>query len=386
MTIERNDSIDIKDGPNYDIWRTPNLTHEQFESLPVGEKLIYFTTLAHMAPSSHNTQPWAFSPDEKDSSITLYLDRDRVLPASDVRGRQAVISVGAALTNVQVAASHFGLEATTENEQVDPSQVLPYKQPDDKNRYVKLCQIGFNPSVAASDKDLFASIFTRRVNRNITDTSKTIPGELLTEIGALEGDGTRLFLLKAGDPIIPTIAEFQGAADTVVANLKSFRRELGDWLQENNTKDPLGMPGDTFGMDDTQARHTKNALLGKEKLEADDISAFSRGSILGIRSSAITGMITVDKDTPEYWLKSGELLGKIGLKLTSQGLSYAVHAGLAEVSLTRFGLSAISLWHGTPAILFRAGYPRPDLEIPPHSPRLPIEEVLIKPVHPKTQI
>jgi len=387
MTAEHNNSTteiitstDVKEGLNYDIWRTPKLIQDQFESLSVNEKLLYLITLAHMAPSTHNTQPWAFSFFERKlrgAPLAIYLDRDRVLPASDARGRQAVISVGAALGNIEIAASHFGLNTIIRDESVTSSQVLPYKLTDDKGRYVKLCKIGFDPSGPDTNDGLYDAIFTRRINRNITDTTGKIPYELQMEIQTLENPGTHLYILTAGDPRIAGIAEFQGQADAYVANSKKFAGELGNWLMENDTKDFLGMPGDTFDMTIAQAKHTKYALQGKEILSANDIAAFSRGSTSGIRTASIVGMITVDKDVPEYWLKSGKLLGRIGLTLTRHGMSYAIHAGLAEVSLTRFGLSKAIFTTGTPAILFRAGYPRPDLTIPPHSPRLPIEEIII---------
>lgn len=380
MTQERIETTDIKNGPNYDVWRTPKLNHEQFESLSVEEKLLYFVTLAHMAPSTHNTQPWAFSFFEKDSKgcpLTLYLDRDRVLPASDIRGRQAVISVGAALSHIEIAASHFGLNATVKDEPITPSKVLPYKLSEDVSRYVKLCKIEFGKAEFGKDNGLYNAIFTRRVNRNITDTTKEIPSELQDKIQTLEVSGTHLYILNARDPRIAGIAEFQGQADAYVANSEKFAGELGDWIVENDTQEFLGMPGDTYGMTDAQARHTKYALQGKEILSANDIAAFSRGSTSGIRTASLVSMITVDKDIPEYWLKSGKLLGRIGLTLTKYGMSYAMHAGLAEVSLTRFGLSKAIFSTGTPVILFRAGYPRPDLVIPPHSPRLPVEEVVI---------
>ena len=64
-------------------------------------------SLAIRAPSVHNTQPWAWriGPD----SIELYADESRRLGAADPTGRNLVISCGAALHHLRVAARASGL-------------------------------------------------------------------------------------------------------------------------------------------------------------------------------------------------------------------------------------------------------------------------------------
>src|SRR6266700_551479 len=51
--------------------------------------------LAERAPSVHNTQPWRWVFDG--ARLHLHADPDRLLPATDPRGRQRVISCGAML-------------------------------------------------------------------------------------------------------------------------------------------------------------------------------------------------------------------------------------------------------------------------------------------------
>ena len=64
-------------------------------------------SLAIRAPSVHNTQPWVWriGPD----SIELYADESRRLDASDPAGRDLMISCGAALHHLRVAALASGL-------------------------------------------------------------------------------------------------------------------------------------------------------------------------------------------------------------------------------------------------------------------------------------
>ena len=68
--------------------------------LPLVHELI---RAACSAPSVHNTQPWAWRVLDS-TTIELYADRTRQLPATDPLGRDLAISCGAALHHLVVAA------------------------------------------------------------------------------------------------------------------------------------------------------------------------------------------------------------------------------------------------------------------------------------------
>jgi hypothetical protein len=58
------------------------------------------------APSVHNTQPWWFG--TRGSRVTLHADTDRRLEVADPNGREMLISCGAALYTLRLAARHLG--------------------------------------------------------------------------------------------------------------------------------------------------------------------------------------------------------------------------------------------------------------------------------------
>lgn len=73
----------------------------------INEKLRFALRYAVLAPSNHNTQPWHFI--VGGDSVTLCADRTRALPVVDPFDRELLISCGAALFNLRVALSRFGL-------------------------------------------------------------------------------------------------------------------------------------------------------------------------------------------------------------------------------------------------------------------------------------
>ena len=75
-------------------------------SVPVRE----LVELATRAPSVHNTQPWYWYLDD-DDRLTLFADFSRQLWYADPDGRDLLISCGAALHHLRVAAAASGWKA-----------------------------------------------------------------------------------------------------------------------------------------------------------------------------------------------------------------------------------------------------------------------------------
>ena len=76
------------------------------EPLTVEEVAAYVVAAAVWAPSVHNTQPWWFSADGQE--ISLYADAGRLLRVADPRGREMMISCGAALFTARLALRSLG--------------------------------------------------------------------------------------------------------------------------------------------------------------------------------------------------------------------------------------------------------------------------------------
>ena len=71
------------------------------------ERMRVLANYAVLAPSSHNTQPWRFRI-AGSARLELRADRGRALPIVDPHDRALVISCGAALANMRLAADALG--------------------------------------------------------------------------------------------------------------------------------------------------------------------------------------------------------------------------------------------------------------------------------------
>ncbi|MSU74896.1 MAG: hypothetical protein EXS55_00040 [Candidatus Magasanikbacteria bacterium] len=386
---------------NYSAWNVPQHSPDIFKTLPPREQLEYLCALAHLAPSTHNTQPWRFKISVETHIIELYLDRNTVLPASDVVGRQSVVSCGTALAHLKLASEYYGFKAEVATASIDPASVKPLPVsslpspnlsreerrsfPSPRGRGTQgegspLAIIALTPATPNLNKEkLITSIWKRKMMRAEFKPDQLIPTEVISELKQwTDNDVTKLHIIT--DPVRRlSIAEFQAQADGFVINSTKFSRELGDWLLPNDTNSPVGMPGIGFGLQDEEAKRLHAGLSGEKALEAEDGLRFALGGKMGLEKSPLIGFITTKDDTPESWLAAGEAFEKMNLTLVAAGLSVAMHAGITEVPLIK-KIFSVSLGTLRPiTVLFRAGYLKNEHDANrPHSPRLPLSAVILK--------
>ncbi len=364
------------------LWDTELLTPEAFFMLSKKNQLRYIINFGILAPNTHNAQPWAFSFDESKLSIKVYLNRTRVLPASDKNGRQSVISIGATIENMVTTARHFGMKAEIQILSQEKNSLEPVKNETDQI-FVPLADIFFEQTKALiQETDLFASISKRKALRADYDPAKKIPDTILEEIkNSVSQNSNQLHLVN--DPLRKqAMAEFQGQADSFVINSKKFREELGAWLLPNETKSHLGMPGIGFGLQSDQAIRIHKGLMGTSPLEPEDGLKFALAGKIAMEKSPFIGFLTSSEDDVHHWIETGRSLQRIFLICTHYGISTAVHAGIVEVSLINRMFAATLGTTKRIMAVFRMGYVKNEKDLErPHTPRLSVDEVLIPPHH-----
>jgi len=91
---------------------SPAKGHSEPASLWTPSEGDVMLSAATRAPSLHNSQPWEFGVGNR--HVEVYLVPSRRLPHSDASGRFQLVSCGAALFNLRVAAAHLGMHPSVE--------------------------------------------------------------------------------------------------------------------------------------------------------------------------------------------------------------------------------------------------------------------------------
>ena len=170
--------------------------------------------LAGRAPSLHNSQPWQWVIDGHE--LQLYLDHSRIVRHTDNSGREALISCGAALDHLRVAAGAAGWRTFVD------------RHPD-PDRPAHLASIDFWPAefVTAATRSRADAILRRR-----TDRLPFLPPDelnvLLPALGHLiDSDRVRIEVLP--EQLLPQLSEASTLTEATRRYDASYHSELDWW-------------------------------------------------------------------------------------------------------------------------------------------------------------
>lgn len=132
---------------------------------------------AILAPNSHNRQPWLVDLREA-HAITLFVDRQRLLPETDPWFRQIVVSQGTFIESLVIALKQRGVDARVE---LFPQGAFAPRELDDR----PVARITWTPGAAAPPKDpLFAHLLRRHTAKVPYDTTKPVSADVLAQLAA----------------------------------------------------------------------------------------------------------------------------------------------------------------------------------------------------------
>jgi hypothetical protein len=308
--------------------------------------------LANRAPSVHNSQPWRWRIGP--SSIHLFADPGRTLPATDPEGRDLRLSCGAALHHLRVSALAAGL-GTTVHRLPDPAQ------PD----HLAAVEI-HSGRPSPEDLALARAIENRHSDRRMF-SSWPVPEQMMSRlVEAAAREGALLTVLdRESDRHV--VAALIGHAAVEQALTPGLAQETAEWTGRsrgaregvpaaNVPAEPAGtVPVRTFA-----AGEQEQSLLGRYE---------SDGTVLALLSTP--GDDAVDQ------LRAGEALSAVLLGATHFGLATDPISQPLEVPATRIQLrSAVLGGTSAPQVLLRLGW-APMSTIPvPRSGRRPLADTI----------
>ena len=301
---------------------------------------------ATAAPSVHNTQPWAWRIDG--DVIELYADPARRLVVEDPVGRNLVISCGAALHQLQVAASALGWDTDVERVAGTSNPTL-------------LARIRVTPSGLPAEPAPLTTLEERRTDRR-RFTSWPVPDQRIQHLvkEANEWGCHAVALLdeaaRVRMELLVETARASSHADSAAA------AEQARWLDRDR---PEGVPSQLVP---TDARDPLRNRFGPGLLPEGQVELESSDGII------VLGGTT---DDAQAWLRTGEGLSALWLKATEGNLSVVPLSQPVEVEQTRHRLRREVLGGLLmPHLIVRIGWQAIGRSELPPSPRRPVDDVL----------
>lgn len=269
------------------------------------EMLIGYAT---RAPSAHNAQPWRFVIDG-DTRVRVFADRSRRLPVGDSNGRELIVSCGAALENLIVAARAFGFEPAV-RAHCDPAR------PD------LLATVTIAPGDWPTDGEglLFDAIERRHTSREHFSPEALAPWLVHELTMAAEARGARLIPVQGRATRSLVKALVQEGDRRLFAN-PVWRRELAAWA---------------------------HAIDVGVRASVSDGLFVDRAPLLAVLATA--------DDDRESWLAAGRALERVLLSAACEGVQAGFLNQPCQLADLRMQLSAL-VGCGYPQVVLRFGQP-----------------------------
>lgn len=312
------------------------------------EHLVRFLAEAAMrAPSVHHNQPWRF--EFEGSRISLYADLDRWLETADPDGREMLISCGAALFTLRLAARHLGYEPVI-REFPDPEQ--PY--------LVAELVIGRQVAVSDEDRRLYRQIWRRRAYRGAF-CPDPLPDSVLYGLGdsaRCEGAVLRPVVDVQARRALAALTE---AAEEVQRLDPAYDAEFARWTAVSGTDQETGAHVPVYWRARERAEpHYPMREQGPTGERAGDVREPAAPWTHGEHGPrpAVTGFVavlTTCSDTRSDWLRAGQALQRVSLHACAHGLSAAHHGQPLEVPELREFVRGRFCEGGYPQLLLRLG-------------------------------
>ena len=318
-----------------------------WEPDPLGTKWATCLQSAISAPSVHNSQPWRFRLGVH--HVDVFVDSSRRLTAIDPMGREAMISVGAAVLNLRVAILAAG--------RIPLTQLLP--SPDEPELVARIT-LGAAHHPDATMLALQSAIGQRRTNRRPFRDIE-VRDEVLDQLTAAAS--AEAATLTVADPVgREVILDIVRNAQDAQARDPRYISELGNWT----ALDPMfgeGVPARSFGpthdWDDVPIRDF--GLAHPEARRRHD----------WFEAAPTVVVLSTDADTPVQWLRAGQAMERVLLTATVRGVANTPMTAPTELPELR-GLLNESGDRRVAQVILRLGYGDPC----PPTPRRPLADVL----------
>ncbi|TGD88577.1 NAD(P)H nitroreductase [Mycolicibacterium sp. CH28] len=307
--------------------------------------------LACRAPSVHNSQPWHWV--SEGPELKLFVEPHRDPRATDISGREAIISCGAVLDHLRVAAAAAGWQA----------QVSRFPNPNDLDH---LATIGFSrlDFVTDAHRARADAILTRRTDRLPFAPPPNWAAFEPVLRSTVDIDLATLHVLP--DSVRPQLAEASQLTESLRRYDSSYNAELHWWTAPYELSD--GVPYSTL-----VSAAERDRVDVARTFPADE-HPDRRPGIDHDQSTIL--VLSTYGDSRREALGCGEVLSTVLLEATLAGLATCTLTHMTELEASRSIVRALTGSTDDPQLLIRVGLVPSIESVPPATPRRPIADVL----------
>ncbi|RMI33565.1 Acg family FMN-binding oxidoreductase [Nocardia stercoris] len=304
--------------------------------------------LAVRAPSVHNSQPWLWRVGER--TVQLYVDPRWQLPNTDPDGRDMIISCGAALHHLRVAAAASGWRTAI------------HRLPDPANPD-HLAAVEFRPTDPDEQTIRLAQAIGQRRSDRRRYTSWEVPSRFVAAmVEAGTGYGALVRAVEPGEEEVRLLRAFDIAARQH-GDDDAYRIELAHWSGRHAAA--YGVPAHSAVVSTGATVRPFSDPMAREAVTTD------------LEVAERMMLISTSADDRRSQLQAGEAASAILLAATSRGLATCPLSEPLEVPATRAAIRS-DLLHdsGFPQLIIRVGYAATSAEALPETPRRPLDDVV----------
>jgi len=300
------------------------------------EVAAFLVDAAAQAPSVHNTQPWWFG--VRGSRLTVHADTGRRLDVADPDGREMLISCGAALFTLRLAARHLGYTAE-ERLWPDPERTTLLADVD----------IGRRRPATADEQRMFDQVSRRRTHRGGFTPEKPPPALLSKLSSEAQREGASLRLVADPRARQAMAALSEAAEQTQRLNI-DYTTELARWAPAPGAQRADGVQPDAYPR---EPEHTDPHFAARD---------FARGQGWGSHgddshdTTGVVALLMTPGDAPADWLNAGMALQRVLLRAAEEGVSAAFHTQALELPELREFIRKRFCGSAHPQMLMRLGH------------------------------
>jgi len=347
-------------GENYRAWHVFREFVDSFDGTQVSdfhETVKWAKRAAVLAPTSHNSQPFGFAKGIG-ATVDIIPDLSRRLVASDPDDRELYLSLGAVAANFKITAHALGWN-TGES----------FSGEGEAGSVIQTVHLQAGRTRNSPDILLFEQIPFRRNydGEHLLDPIDSQTRQILTDTLLYGGSEVGFALIE--DQIRKNqIGNLVEEGDRAIFADPKFSSELVRWMRSASTSRKDGLLVSVMGIP-LELQDKIFGVIVDRREEFIDMAA--KGDRTKIRSSAGIGVLSLAHESPESWMKLGELYETAALRAQALGYSFGARAVLIETGDLHQDLELVANLDGRAQMMFRIGKSAQEF---PRAPRFSAEE------------